>query len=281
MSARAAVAARTCGRAACAHRSYSCAHPSPRRAHPCASAVRPASAAFHPGGRTILSACDRRKTCAACRALRPGSARPRTCAGRAMRLARSKRARGAVTRAVPGSRCLPELASTRGVPIALPVLRGPRLPCGQCRAVASTFLHRHRCISMRSPFQVTARRSPFIASVIGCRVIRPPLSSSGPRCRARGRPCTSCRWCRTRARQRSDVASRSAAPSAIVSPAGSAADRPPSGRTAARRPRAGSRRAARSATTRCDSHELRSFRSFAQYSSRFLISRSKPRSGGS
>ena len=145
MSARAAVAARTCGRAACAHRSYSCAHPSPRRAHPCASAVQPASAAFHPGGRTILSACDLRKTCAAYRALQ-------------MTLARRLRYREIRAPWCPGRRMSPSacaIQTSAGRRHASPMARNhgvfrnwrqspgvpipcrscaPRLPCGQRRA---------------------------------------------------------------------------------------------------------------------------------------------------
>ena len=48
-----------------------------------------------------------------------------------------------------------------------------RIPAGA--APVATFLHGHRLISVCSPFQVTASRSPFMASVIGWRVIAPPL----------------------------------------------------------------------------------------------------------
>ena len=41
------------------------------------------------------------------------------------------------------------------------------------RAGRKIAIHRHRRSSVCSPFQVTARRSPFMASLIACRTIRP------------------------------------------------------------------------------------------------------------
>ena len=58
----------------------------------------------------------------------------------------------------------------------------------------------------------------------------------------------------------------------------SSAQRPIQGSAACARVMPSSKTAKASAG---DPHEPRSFRSFSQYSSRFLISRSKPRSGGS
>ena len=99
-----------------------------------------------PGRRTSPSAC----------AIQTSAARPHASRWRRITVFSGAGVRARAYRSLAG---LAPLAARRAAPRRWP----PRFFIGIV------------CISMRSPFQVTARRSPFIASVIGCRVIGPPL----------------------------------------------------------------------------------------------------------
>ena len=161
-------------RAACARRNCSSARPSPRPARRCASAVPTDERGFSSGAtifstsvcerRTRLSrALERRRRCTARNAAlnRARRTSPSACAIRTS--AAPAGAPGADLRALSGARHRPfaGTAAVAGIP-------------GSAAPVAA-FLHGHRLISVCSPFQVTAIRSPFMASVIGWRVSAPPL----------------------------------------------------------------------------------------------------------
>jgi hypothetical protein len=65
----------------------------------------------------------------------------------------------------PSAALIPPLAALLAAAAAAPARR---TRASAPAAIASAY--RHRCISMRSPFQVTARRVPRISSEIGCRL---------------------------------------------------------------------------------------------------------------